>query len=150
MLKTYIENNLKNSFIRLSKSPARATILFIKKINDSLWLYINYQRFNNLTIKNHYLLSLIGKSFNCPGQVKYFMQLNLTIIYYWMRIREGDKWITAFQTRYGYFKYQVISFGLSNALASFQGYVNKVLSKKLDIFMIIYLNNILIYIKGSG
>ena len=67
-----------------------------------------------------------------------------------MRIRKGDKWKTAFRTRYNYFKYQVISFGLSNTSASFQGYVNKILAEKLDVFVIVYLDNILIYTKDFG
>lgn len=62
-----------------------------------------------------------------------------------MRIKEGDEWKTAFQTTYGNFEYQVISFDLFNAPASFQSYVNKILAQKLDIFVIIYLNDILIY-----
>ena len=62
-----------------------------------------------------------------------------------MRIREGDEWKTIFRTRYGYFKYQVMPFGLTNALASFQGYINKILAKKLNIFVIVYLDDILIY-----
>ena len=61
-----------------------------------------------------------------------------------MRIREGDEWKTAFRTRYGHFEYQVMPFGLSNAPATFQRYVNKILAKNLDIFVIIYLDDILI------
>ena len=64
-----------------------------------------------------------------------------------MRIRESDKWKTAFQTYYGQFKYQVIPFGLSNTPAIFQRYVNKILAEKLNIFVIVYLNDILIYTK---
>ena len=67
-----------------------------------------------------------------------------------MRIREDDKWITAFCTKYGHFKYQVMPFGLSNAPASFQGYINKILAKKLDIFVIVYLGNIFVYIEDPG
>ena len=67
-----------------------------------------------------------------------------------MRIREDDKWKIAFRTRYGHFKYQVISFGLSNAPASFQGYINKILAENLDIFVIVYLNNIFVYTKDPG
>ena len=67
-----------------------------------------------------------------------------------MRIRKGDEWKTAFQTRYGYFEYQVIPFSLSNTSASFQGYVNKILAKKLDIFVIVYLDDILIYTENAG
>ena len=67
-----------------------------------------------------------------------------------MRIREGDEWKTAFQTRYGNSEYQVMLFGLFNAPTSFQEYVNKILAEKLDIFVIIYLDDILIYIKDAG
>ena len=67
-----------------------------------------------------------------------------------MRIKEGNKWKTAFQAQYGYFRYQVMSFGLSNALASFEGYINKILAEKLNIFVIIYLDNIFIYTKDPG
>ena len=67
-----------------------------------------------------------------------------------MRIREGDKWKTAFQTRYGHFEYQVMLFGLLNAPASFQKYVNKILAKKLNVFIIVYLDNILIYTKDTS
>ena len=67
-----------------------------------------------------------------------------------MRIWKGDEWKTVFKTRYGHFKYQVMFFGLSNALASFQGYINKILVEKLDVFIIMYLDNILIYIANTG
>lgn len=67
-----------------------------------------------------------------------------------MRIREKDKWKIAFQTQYDHFEYQVIPFGLSNAPTNFQGYVNKILFEKLDIFVIIYLDDIFIYTKNLG
>ena len=59
-----------------------------------------------------------------------------------MRIREGDERKTVFRTQYGHFKYQVMPFGLSNAPATFQGYINKILAEKLDIFVIVYLSGI--------
>ena len=67
-----------------------------------------------------------------------------------MKIRKGDKWKTAFQTRYGHFEYQVMPFNLSNAPAIFHGYINKILVEKLDIFVIVYLDDILIYTKDPG
>ena len=67
-----------------------------------------------------------------------------------MRIKEGDKCKTAFRTKYGHFKYQVMPFGLSNAPASFQGYINKILAEKLNIFVIVYLDDILIYTENQG
>ena len=149
-LKTYIETNLANGFIRPSQSPAGALILFIKKKDGSLRLCVDYRGLNNLTIKNWYPLPLIGESLDRLGRAKRFTQLDLTNAYHRMRIREGDEWKTAFQTRYGHFEYQVMPFGLSNAPATFQGYINKILAEKLNVFVIVYLDDILIYTKDTG
>ena len=144
-LKGYIETNLANGFIRLSKSPAEAPILFDRKSDGSLRLYVDYQGLNNLTIKNRYPLPLIGELLDRLERAKRFTQFDLTSAYHRMRIREGDKWKTAFRTQYGYFKYQLMPFGLTNAPASFQGYISKILAEKLNIFVIVYLDDILIY-----
>ena len=85
-LKTYIETNLANGFIRPSKSPADTPILFIRKKDGSFWLFVNYRDLNNLTIKNRYPLSLIGESFNRLGRAKCFTQLDLTNEYHRMQI----------------------------------------------------------------
>ncbi len=118
-LKTYIENNLANGFIRPSKSPAGAPILFDKKPDGSLRLCVDYRGLNNLTIKNRYPLPLVGESWDRLGRARRFTQLDLTNAYHRMRIREGDEWKTAFRTRYGHFEYQVMPFGLTNAPATF-------------------------------
>ena len=118
-LKTYIETNLANNFIWPSKSPAGALILFVHKPNGSLRLCVDYQGLNNLTIKNRYLLPLIGEFLDRLGRAKRFTQLDLISAYYWMSIKKGDKWKTVFRSRYGHFKYQIMPFGLSNALARF-------------------------------
>ncbi len=119
-LKTYIETNLANGFIRPSKSPAGAPILFVRKPDGSLRLCVDYRGLNNLTIKNRYPLLLIGESLDRLGRAKRFTQLDLTDAYHQMRIKEGDEWKTAFRTWYGHFEYQVMPFGLFNASASFQ------------------------------
>ncbi len=90
-LKAYIKIHLKIEFIRPSKSLAGAPILFDKKPDHSLCLYMNYRGLNNLTIKNWYPFSLIGEALDCLGRAKQFIQLDLTNAYYWMRIYEGDK-----------------------------------------------------------
>ena len=97
-LKTYIETNLANGFIRPSKSPAGAPILFDKKPDGSLRLCVNYRGLNNITIKNRYPLLLVGESLDCLGRAKQFTQLDLTSAYHQMRIKEGDEWKTAFRT----------------------------------------------------
>ncbi len=149
-MKVYIKNNLDSSFIRPSKSPARALILFNKKLDDSLGLYVDYRGLNNLTIKNQYPLLLIRKSLDQLGRDQRFTQLNLTNAYHQIRIREDNKWKTAFRTLYGHFEYQVMPFGLTNALATFQGYINKILAEKLNVFVIVYFNDIFIYIENKG
>ena len=98
-LKTYIETHLKTGFIQPSKSPASALILFDKKSDGSFHLCVDYQSFNNLTIKNRYPLSLIGKSLNRLSQAKRFIQLDLTSAYHQIKIKEGDEWKTAFRTK---------------------------------------------------
>ncbi len=72
-LKDYIENNLANGFIKPSKSPAGALILFDKKLNGRLRLCVDYQGFNNLTIKNWYPLLLVGESLDWLGRVRCFI-----------------------------------------------------------------------------
>ena len=150
ILKTYIEINLVNGFIQPSKSPAGASILFVRKPDKSLRLCVDYLGLNNLTIKNRYPLPLIGESLDRLGKGKRFTQLDLTSAYHRMRIKEGNKWKTAFRTEYGHYEYQVMPFGPSNAPASFQDYIIKILAEKLNIFIIVYLDNILIYTEDPG
>ena len=149
-LKTYIETYLKTGFIRPCKSLVGAPIFFGKTPDGSLRLCVDYRGLNNLTIKNGYCLPLIGESLDWLGRAKRFTQLDLTSAYHWMRICEGDEWKTAFHIRCGHFEYQVMPFGVSNAPASFQGYINKLLGEKPDIFVAYYLDNILVYTEDAG
>ena len=144
-LRQYIDKNLASQFIRPSKSPAGAPILFVKKSSGALRLCVDYRGLNNITIKNRYPLPLIGESLDRLGKAKRFTQLDLTMAYHRVRIKEGDEWKTAFRTRYGHFEYQVLPFGLSNAPATFQAYINQILAEKLDVCCIVYLDDILIY-----
>lgn len=119
ILKIYIKTNLANGFICLFKSPTSALILFDKKLNESFWLCVNYQGPNNITIKNWYPLLFVNESLNCLSCAKQFTKLDLTSLYHQMRIKEGNKYKAAFWTRYSYFVYQVMSFGLTNIPNSF-------------------------------
>ena len=149
-LKTNIEAILTNGFIRPFKFPIGAPILFHRKPNRSLRLCVDYWSLNNITIQNRYPLPSIGKLLDRLGQAKKFTQLDLTNAYHQMRICKSDKWKTPFWTRYGHFKYQVMPFGLSYTPATFQGYINKILAEKLDIFVNVYLDDILIYTKDPS
>ena len=86
-LKTYIKTHLKTGFIWPSKFPADAPILFDKKSDGSLWLFVNYQSLNNLMIKNSYPLPLIEKALDWLDRAKQFTQLDLTSTYHQMRIK---------------------------------------------------------------
>lgn len=98
ILKTYIKIKLANGFICLSKSPTGVLILFDQKSDGNLQFCIDYQGFNKFTIKNWYPLLFIGEFLNWPGRAKRFIQLDLTSAYYWIKIKESDKWKMAFQT----------------------------------------------------
>lgn len=98
VLRQYIDKHLANKFIRPSKSPAGAPILFIKKPSSGLQLCVDYQGLNNITVKNRYPLPLIGESLDRLGKAKRYTQLDLISAYHRLRIKEGDKWKTAFCT----------------------------------------------------
>ena len=98
-----------------------------------------------MIIKNRHLLSLISETLNRLSEVKYFIKLNLKDIYHQICIKKGDEWKTVFYTYYSHFNYIIMLFELVNASATFQTYINWALMKLIDIFCVIYLNNILIY-----
>jgi len=106
---------------------------------------VNYRGFNKIIKKNRYLLSFIRETLDRLQGVVVFTKLNIRDTYHRIRIRKGDEWKTAFRTRYGYFKYIVMFFGLANALVIFQLYINRALVGLINIYYVIYLNNIFIY-----
>ena len=149
VLRNYLEEILGKSFIRSSSSPAGALVLFIKKVDSSLRLYVDYRELNRITKKNRYPLPRINKMLNRLVSLKVFTKFNLRDAYHRIRIRRGDEWKTVFMTRYGYFKYLIIPFGLYNTPITFQSYINKVISRIFNLYYIIYLNNILIFSKTN-
>ena len=145
ILRDYLKNVLVKNWIRHSVSSAETLILFVLKKDKRLQLYIDYRELNQMIIKNRHLLSLISETLNRLSEVKYFIKLNLKDVYHWIHIKKDDEWKTAFHTHYSHFKYIIILFELVNASAMFQTYINWVLVRLIDIFCVIYLNNILIY-----
>ena len=119
-LREYIDENLAKGFIRHSKSPAGAPILFVKKKDGSLRMCVDYRGLNKITKKNRYPLPLISGLLDQLGQAKIYTKIDLRGAYNLVRIKEGDEWKTAFRTRYGHFEYNVMPFGLTNAPAIFQ------------------------------
>jgi hypothetical protein len=144
-LKEYIETNLKIGRIRPSKSPAGAPIHFALKKDGSLRLCVDYRGLNAITIKDRMPLPLISEALDRLVDAKIFTKLDIKDAYHNLRIAEGDEWKTAFRTKYGLFEYLVMPFGLTNAPASFQRWVNEILSEYLDVFCVAYLDDILIF-----
>jgi hypothetical protein len=145
ILKEYLNKNLEREYIHYFINPAGASILFILKKDGSLRLCVNYRDLNKITIKNRYPLSLVGKTLNRFSGAAVYTKLDLKEVYYKIRIKKEDEWKTAFRIRYGYFKYKMMSFGLANASAIFQAYINRALADLIDVSYVIYLNDIFIY-----
>ena len=149
-LQRYLNENLKNDFIQFLQSFAETLMLFAFKLNDKLQLCVNYCELNAVTAKNHYSLLLIEKIMNCINGAKIFTKIDIKNVYYWIWIHKDDKWKTVFHTQYELYEYLMMFFELINASATFQSYIHKILCKYLDIFVIIFLNDILIYFKNEN
>ncbi len=145
ILRQYLNDVLVKEWIKHFISLTDTFILFILKKNDSLHLCINYQDLNKITVKNHHSLSLISETLDRLSKVKQFTKLNLKNVYHHFRIQCEDEWKTTFCTRYNHFKYMIMSFDLINASVIFQTYINKILTKLLNNFCVVYLNDILIF-----
>ena len=145
VLKEYIEENLSKGFIRHSSSPAGAPVLFVKKADGSLRFCVDYRGLNEMTVKNRYPLPLIQETLARLQKARWYTKLDLRDGYYHLRIAKGEEWKTAFRTRYGHFEYQVMPFGLANAPASFQHFINDTIRDLLDVFCMAFLDDILIY-----
>ena len=148
-LRHYLNNVLNKSWIKFSMAFVNVSILFVFKKGGRLYLCMNYKDLNAIIIKNLHFLSLITKTLNRLCEIKRFIKLNLKNVFHRIRIKKNDEWKTAFRTRYKHFKYQIISFDLTNASITFQTYINKALKRLVDIICIIYLNDILIFSEDS-
>jgi len=144
-LREYLEVNEKRGWIRASTSVATAPIHFVKKKDGGLCLCVDYRQLNEFTIKDRTPLPLIGESLDQLSNATIYTKLDIREAYYNLRIAAGDEWKTAFRTRYGLYEYCVMPFGLTNAPASFQQWMNEILSEYLDIFCVAYLDDILIF-----
>jgi len=144
-VRTYLDENLKRGFIRPSKSLAEYSILFVSKKNGTKQLCVDYRQLNKITRQDSYPLLLIRELQDRLGRGKWFTSLDLKEAYYWVQMKEGKEWKTAFWTRYRHYKYTVMLFELKNTPATFQRLINNTLREYLDDFVITYLDDILIY-----
>ena len=112
-------------------SPCGAPILFVKKKNETLQLYVDYKQLNKVTIKNKYPLPHIHDLFDQVGGDKIFSKLDLGHGYHHIGIKEEDVNKTTFRTQYGHYEFVVIPFSLTNAPTTFMCLMNSIFNKYL-------------------
>ena len=146
-LKEQLQDLLDWGFIRPSVSPWGAPVLSVKKKDGTLRLCIDYRELNKVTIKNKYSLPRIDDLFDQLQGASVFSKIDLRSGYHQLRIKEVDIPKTAFRSRYGHYEFTVMSFGLTNAPAAFMDMLNRVFKDFLDTFIIVFIDDILIYSK---
>ncbi|KAJ1584817.1 hypothetical protein NDA11_007495 [Ustilago hordei] len=144
-LRRYLDENLEKGFIRPSKSPARSPVLFVPKKDGGLRLCVDYRGLNEITIKNRAPLPLIEEQLFLLRKARIYTKLDLRAAYNLIRVAKGDEWKTAFGTQLGLYEYLVMPFGLANAPAHFQSFINVIFRDIIGVYVVVYLDDFLIF-----
>ncbi|CAJ0964647.1 unnamed protein product [Ranitomeya imitator] len=144
-MRSYVKESLEKGHIRPSSSPLGAGFFFVAKKDGSLRPCIDYRLLNKITVKFQYPLPLLSDLFARIKGASWFTKIDLRGAYNLVRIRQGDEWKTAFNTPEGHFEYLVMPFGLANAPSVFQSFMHDIFREYLDKFLIVYLDDILIF-----
>ncbi|KAK3548058.1 hypothetical protein QTP70_004282 [Hemibagrus guttatus] len=148
-MEDYIEEALSSGFIRPSTSPAAAGFFFVEKKDGGLRPCIDYRGLNNVTVKFRYPLPLVPAALEQLREAKIYTKLDLRNAYNLIRIQEGDEWKTAFLTTRGHYEYRVMPYGLANAPAVFQSFINEIFRDIMNKYVVAYIDDILIYSKSE-
>jgi len=125
-LKEFIEENLNMGFIQPTSSLYSTLVLFVKKKDGSLHLCVDFHGLNHISKKNCYPLLLISNLLDLPCKAQVYLKIDLCHTYHLVCIANGDEWKTAFRTCYGSFEWSIMLFGLTNAPAAFQQFINDI------------------------
>jgi hypothetical protein len=148
-LKKQIAKLQAKRFIRPSSSPWGAPVLFMEKKDGTQWMCVDYRLLNEVTIKNKYPLPQIEDLFDQMKGASIFLKIDLRSGYHQLNIWESDVPKTVFRTRYGLYEYTMMSFGLTNAPAYFMYLMNKVFMEYLYKFVVVFIDDILIFSKAE-
>jgi hypothetical protein len=146
-LKKQIAELQAKRLIFLSSSPWGAPVLFMEKNDGTQRMCVDYHSLNEVTIKNKYPLPQIEDLFDQIKGAIVFSKIDLRPRYHQLRIQESDISKIVFHTWYGLYKYIVMSFRLMNALAYFMYLMNKMFMEYMDKFVVVFIDNILVYSK---
>ena len=144
-LRRQLQLLLEKGWIRPSTSPFGAPILFVRKKDGTLRMVVDYRLLNKVTIKNKYPLPRVDDLLDRLHGAKFFTKIDLQQGYYQIRLREEDIHKTAFRTRYGHYEFTVMPMGTCNSPATFCALMDNVFAPYLDKFLVIYLDDILVY-----
>ena len=143
-LRRQLDGLLENGFIRPSQSPWSAPVIFVSKKDGDLCICVDYRALNKLTVENSCPLPPIDDIFDQLCHTKYFSKIDLRSGYHETRLGRDSVPFTAFRTRYGHFEFLVLPFGLTNAPASFMSIMNDIFGEYLDLFVIVYLDDVFV------
>nr|GFA07277.1 putative reverse transcriptase domain-containing protein [Tanacetum cinerariifolium] len=149
IVRDFLEELSNKGFIRSSSLPSEAPVLFVKKKDGSFRMCMDYQELNKLMVKSHYPLPRINDLFNQLQGSSVYSKIDLRSGYHQLRVRKEDIPKTAFKTCYGHYQFQVMPFGLTNAQAIFMDLMNRVCKPYLDKFVIVFIEDILVYSKSK-
>ena len=146
-LRKQLQQFLDKKIIEPSTSPFGSNVLFVKKKNGDLRMCVDYRMLNQQTVKDSYPLPNIDELLDQLSGAKYFTALDLNSGYHQIPVAKKDRHKTAFRTRYGSYQFRVMPFGLTNAPATFQSWMNEMLKPHMDTFVVVFLDDILIFSK---
>jgi hypothetical protein len=149
VLKKTLTDLLDKGWIRASSLAAGAPVLFVKKPGKGLRFCVNYRALNAIISQDRYPFPLIREILKGLAKARYYTKVNVRAAFHRLCIKKGNKWKTAFCTRFGLFKWVITPFGLAEASAIFQRYINSILNDFFDKFCSAYMDDVLIYSDGS-